>query len=196
MAVCWLSVAVVVFFSMSYQSNWYWQPHGDRKGGGKSDGHGKGYGRSQWHSSPWYGQQRQWHTSHPGSGTPQSYWQNSSPTFQWSLTPMLPNSQQPPQGGIAATAAATIEGANVSSVCALAWVSNVFSNVVSGVKRAISSGETAMSGTAPQASALKPVFQPSLDSAPKEAQLTSSDTSSVAQLLLAELKKRRARATC
>ena len=50
--VCWLSVAVVVSFSMSYQSNWYWQPHGDRKGGGKSEFHGKGYGSSQWQSGP------------------------------------------------------------------------------------------------------------------------------------------------
>ena len=74
-----------------------------------------------------------------------------SMSHQWSPPPLAPGGPQPAPGRVAATAAATIEGAIVSRMresardMTVAWVSDAFSNLVNGVKRVVSCGETAVS---------------------------------------------------
>ena len=143
--------------AMAFQSGWHWQSKGDRKGKGNSVDRGKGYGWSQWQSTP--GGARRTRTN----GTSRTRGRVGGP--------------QPAPGWVATTAAATIEGAVVSSAresardMTVAWVSNAFSNLVNGVKRVVSCGEEVVS-------------EPAQPGAPAEA-------TSVARLLLAQLKKRR-----
>ena len=134
--------------AMACQSGWHWQSKGDRKGTGKSDDRGEGYGWSQWQSN--FGGARRTRTN----GTSRSrgrFLLGLSMSHQWSPPPLAPGGPQPAPGRVAATAAATIEGAIVSSVresardMTVAWVSDAFSNLVNGVKRVVSCGETAVS---------------------------------------------------